>query len=159
MALVHELPGLIPVVSIECIGESQRAGVLCHDVMCPLKKRSREPVLRLEHGCFVAVAQLWNTEDCSGVSAIRSALSVLTICQGMSHVGVADEDADGRLAQRDESRGLIPAIDEQRTFLFAETAGKLIHESAGNVGELMLGALAEFCLFYGGHWVVERGLE
>src|SRR5690606_8214120 len=81
-----------------------------------------------------------------GISAIRKFV--------VDH-GVGDEHRKIRVFEGNEFGFAAAAVDENQAIRFAECGGELVHDAAGDLGEVVFGFLAEQRLFLG----IEHGVE
>ena len=100
------------------------------------------------------VAEAGDAQLSGCLRAFRPSARIGTIRQGVLDVGVADENADVRVGEGNQTDDLELAINQQSARFVAQHRRKLIHEAAGDAREIVFSLTAESGLVS----TVQRGL-
>ena len=155
MGVLHEFADILVFAGLEAFGGGDGAGDFADDVA----GTAVDTVAHRFLGCFDildgGVAPTAFSDGGESVFGVLAAGGVTSVGEVVRDAGVGDDDFEIGIGEGDQFGFAVLAIDEDELVLLTECGGELIHDAAGDTGEVMLRFLGEKGFFLG----FESGVE
>lgn len=93
------------------------------------------------------------------VYGVLASGTVAAIGEVMADVRIGDDDGEGGVGEGNHFKFAGAAVDEDKLVFGTEGGGELVHDPAGDTGEIVFGFLGQEGLFGGGENGVDEALE